>query len=340
MSVLLDSGFLTQGARQIRGRHPDRAAMQNLLLAPTLTVGDPDVAGPLAVFPVFGPPPRLEYVSYAEAAAQGAAVTELPHGASVNDVLVHNPLPLPFLLYEGEELKGAQQDRTVDAAVLVPAGATIKVAVSCVEHGRWDGSRHAEPFAPSSNAAFPSLRAAKSRRMRERLAGGLEARADQHEVWQTVAERSDALAAPSATGAMGDAFKHRARDISPLRDAVTRRDGQLGTIVAFAGTFAVVDLVSRPDVFAALHGPLVSGYALDALDRRARPAPATADAQALLATLAAEPVSATAGAGLGETVHFVSGTGLMHDDELIQLSAFIEEPRRARRIRRPSQRGQ
>ena len=309
------------------------------LLESTLTAGPPDVAGALSVFPLFGSPPRLEYLSYAEAAAAGATVHELPGGASVNDLLVTNPLGVPFLLYEGEELKGAQQDRTVDAAVLVPAGATLKVAVSCVESGRWDGSRAAEPFAPSPEAAFPSLRAAKSRAMRTKLSGGLEARADQHEVWQTVAERSEALSAPSATGAMGDAFKHRGDEVASLRDAVARRDGQLGALVAIAGRFVVLDMVSRPDVFAALHGPLVSGYALDAIGHPPGRVPPLAAAQAVLAEIAAEPASRAGSVGMGETVHSRSGTGLICDGELIQLSAFIDEPRRARRIRRPSQRG-
>ena len=309
------------------------------LLETTLSVGAPDVAGALVVFPVFGPPPRLEYLSYAEAAAAGASVREMPRAASVNDLLVTNPLRLPFLLYEGEELKGAQQDRTVDAAVLVPAGASLKVAVSCVEHGRWDGSRHDEAFVPSSEAAFPALRAAKSRAMRTRLAGGLEARADQHEVWEAVAERSSDLAAPSATGAMGDAFRHRSGEVEAMRSAVVRRDGQLGALVAIGGRFVVLDMVSRPDVFAALHGPLVSGYALDAIGRSADRVPPLTAAQAVLAEISAEPASRAPSVGLGDTVHSRSGTGLACDGELLQLSAFIDEPRRARRIRRPSERG-
>lgn len=313
--------------------------MPTLLSQSSLTVTAPDVAGPLAVFGVLGPPPRLEYVSYAEASAAGATAGELPGGASVNDVLVSNPLPVPFLLYEGEELRGAQQDRTVDAAVLVPAGASLRVAVSCVEHGRWDGSRHGEAFAPSPQAAFPSLRAAKSRRMRSALAAGMEARADQHEVWQTVADRSADLAAPSATGAMNDAFESRRGELSEMCAAVRRRDGQIGALVAIGGRFVVLDVVSRADVFAALHGPLLSGYALDAIGRATGPVPSVQDASALLETIAAEPVTAVPTAGLGEAVTFASGAGLVHDGELIQLSAFIEEPRRARRIRRPSQRG-
>jgi hypothetical protein len=141
-----------------------------------LRIGVPDVRGPLAVFPVFGPAPRLAY-------GHGTAVVkELQDGASVNDLLVVNPGPLPVLLYEGEEVLGAQQNRTFDVSVLVPAGVSLHVPVSCVEGGRWDGGRHAEPFRQAPQAAYPTLRAMKQRVAAERVAAGEPPRASQRAV--------------------------------------------------------------------------------------------------------------------------------------------------------------
>jgi hypothetical protein len=51
-------------------------------LAEPLRLGDPDVHGPLAVFPLFGPAPQLGYVSFAQGCAAGASVKELEGGAS------------------------------------------------------------------------------------------------------------------------------------------------------------------------------------------------------------------------------------------------------------------
>src|SRR3954452_15741899 len=134
-------------------------------VAASLRVGEPDVAGPLAVFPVFGPDPALEYRSFAEACALGAAIRELPT-PSVNDVLVDNPLDVAVLLYEGEEVQGAQQDRTLDVSVLVAAGSRLQVPVSCVEAGRWDDEGGVEELRPAPQSAFPELRRAKSRAAR------------------------------------------------------------------------------------------------------------------------------------------------------------------------------
>lgn len=89
------------------------------------------------MFPLFADrPPSLSYVAFANGFRDGVTVKELGAGARVNDVVVHNPLEVPVLLYEGEEVLGAQQNRTFDASVLVGARCTLEVPVSCVEERR------------------------------------------------------------------------------------------------------------------------------------------------------------------------------------------------------------
>src|ERR1700761_6554198 len=91
-------------------------------LAVQMTVSAPTVVGSLAVFPLIADrEPSVRYISFAEAVQQGATVKELDGGPSVNDLIVHNPLDVRILLYEGEEVLGAQQNRTFDASVLVAA---------------------------------------------------------------------------------------------------------------------------------------------------------------------------------------------------------------------------
>ena len=76
-----------------------------------LAVADPDVVGPLAVFPLITTqPPALRYQAFAQAVAHGACVRELPGEASVNDLQVANPLDVPVLLAQGD------RDTTIPAA--------------------------------------------------------------------------------------------------------------------------------------------------------------------------------------------------------------------------------
>ena len=64
-------------------------------LAEPLKVGEPDVFGALAVYPVWGPAPRQSYVSFAQGRDTGVQIKELEGGASVNDLVVINPTETP-----------------------------------------------------------------------------------------------------------------------------------------------------------------------------------------------------------------------------------------------------
>jgi hypothetical protein len=266
-------------------------------------------------------------------------LTELPGGASVRDLVVENPTSLPVLLFEGEEVLGAQQNRTFDVSVLVPARSRLAVPVSCVEAGRWDSSRHAEELAPAPHAAHPELRrmkaAHKADRVEQRLAAAVEARADQSEVWASVASKSARHGTHSPTGSMHDIYEGRRSALEALRRAIHLHPGQAGAIAAIGGEISVLDYVSRADVFAALHGPLVEGYALDALEAIEGDAPAIATARGFALLVGDSAVARrTPSIGLGDEVRFacngVAGSALAVDGELVQLSAFPADGRRHR----------
>ncbi len=325
----------------------------NTYLGHPLTVGQPDVSGPMAVYPVFGGAPVLDYTSMSRAHTQGFTIKELPGGTSVRDLLVANPGPKPVLLFEGEEVLGAQQNRTFDSSVLVPVGEPLNVPVSCVEAGRWDGSRHSESFRPAPQAAHPDLRKEKARQAsRARSAGG-EGRADQSEVWNMVAAKSRDLGVRSSTDSLNDVYEARRGNLNELTSAINLHEGQIGAVLQIGNEVIAIDLVSRPDVFADLHTPLVQGYSLDALGAGTG-AEAGVDeplAEDFVDSVVGNRILEQDGIGLGRDFRFeldsLIGSGLVSGDELIQMSAFTgtsgNEPAAGPqinqgRIRRPSRR--
>jgi hypothetical protein len=330
-------------------------ALADTLSGP-IEVGDPDMAHGLTVYPLIGPPAALDYVAFASVHDQ-VAITELDGGASVNDLTVMNDSGKPVLLYEGEEILGAQQNRVLDVSVLIAAGAKIGIPVSCVERGRWDGLRHRERFRPSPQTADPKMRRLKSKRARVNADAGREARADQAEVWDEVDARGFELRTTSPTAAMHDVFEGHRERLAEIGDAIDLHDGQCGSVAVIGGRITILDFVGRADVYAVLHPAIVEGYALDALGHERR-GDARRDSAVDAATVrgftllacdspAASPI---AGAGLGATVRFagggVEGSALVHGGELVQMTAFPsdadEEPAgpgpRAHRVSRPSRR--
>jgi hypothetical protein len=317
-------------------------------LAAQITVAEPTVVGPLAVFPLIADrAPSVRYVSFAEAVRRGATVKELGTGASVNDLVIRNPLDVPVLLYEGEEVLGAQQNRTFDISMLVAGASVLQVPVSCVEAGRWDGARHDESFVPAPQTANPRLRRMKNTQARASLAAGMEARAVQGEVWREVADTAGRHGVNSRTGAMHDVFERRREQLDAVTRAVEMQCGQVGMLAAIGGRFVVLDHVSDLDAFAALHGPLVQGYALDALEASDAAPPSIEDARDFIELLFATPCTLGPAVGLGEGLRFafggLAGTGLVHEGELVTVTAFADEPDHrgpavAARVHRPSRR--
>ena len=115
------------------------------------------------------------------------------------------------------------------------------------------------------------------------LAVGGPAGPDHPEVWNEIDAKRARLAAFSETSAMHDVYESRRDRLNQINEAVSVRDGQSGALVALGGSFVVLDWVSRPEVFASLHGALVQGYGLDAIETEEAPAPPVDEAEGFVA---------------------------------------------------------
>ncbi len=152
--------------------------------------------------------PRAAYLTLDEAIPLGFHVTELDAAGSVPELLAKNPLDSNVLLYDGEELLGAKQNRILNVTVLVPARSETKIPVSCVEEGRW--SARSAHFAPSTHTAYPELRRRKAVQL---SAAPLERGIAQAAVWEEVSAKADRLGVQSPTRAQADIYRER-----PTRD--------------------------------------------------------------------------------------------------------------------------
>jgi ARG and Rhodanese-Phosphatase-superfamily-associated Protein domain len=288
-------------------------------------LGRPQLAGALAVFPVLGPEPRTVYRSLAHAAALGTSVTEVDGLGSVGDVLVCNPTDEALLIYEGEEIHGARQNRTFDVHALVPPDVELELPVSCVEQGRWDGRRGAERFAPAPHAPDPQLRHTKRVHANRSASQGSSPRADQGEVWNEVSTRLSAHCVSSPGSALSDVYRAKRRDLDELRRDIRHLPDQLGAVVEVSGRPVALDLASRWEVFADLLPRLAGGYALQALGAaQAEPNERAAYGFLTAALEAPRRWLPTPGMGDGFAIsqRGVDGSGLVVGAELISLSAF------------------
>jgi len=265
--------------------------------------------------------PAAAYTTLAGALRRGLEVTEKGSGGSVPELLVTNPLVERVLLYDGEELVGAKQNRILNLTVLLAEASVTPIPVSCVEAGRW--RRRSATFAAADHTAGPQLRLRKARALGEdALARGVA----QQEVWQAVAEQAGRRGVDSPTAAHADMFVHHEAGLAELRDAFPARPGQCGVILVLPDGRVCLDYLSRPDAYAEHHRKLIDGYLMDALDQLDRPAAGIEPAHRLLHRLSLVSASHRASAGLGidlrVTTKSVAATGLELEGEILQLSAY------------------
>lgn len=282
--------------------HPALSALLD-----SLPLGTPSLHGGIGLWPVLAAPcPEPFYVTLVEALGQdGFRITEVSEGGSVPELRVVNSTPQHVLLFDGEELQGAKQNRILNTTILVGAGTELAVPVSCTERGRWD--YRSREFGSSGNFAHAELRKSKSANVTISLQAAGSYASDQGAVWNEIEDLHACAetAGSSETRAMRDAYEERRREIEDFAASVPLVDGQCGLLAVVGDRVEGVDVLSRPEAYARLHKRLVESHAMDFLVRKRGRAVKPADPEA--------PARFLAEAARGrETVHEAPGLGVDH----------------------------
>jgi len=99
---------------------------------------EPTVHRGITVIPLYPRrDPEAAYATLADGLRRGVRITETGPDGSVPELVVSNPLDERVLLYDGEELIGAKQNRILNLTVLLAPQSRTPIPVSCVEAGRW-----------------------------------------------------------------------------------------------------------------------------------------------------------------------------------------------------------
>jgi hypothetical protein len=304
-----------------------------------LQLGEPIEHRGVVIAPLFPTrDPEVSYLTLDEALSRGLAITETDAAGTVPELAVDNPLDQKVLLYDGEELLGAKQNRILNVTVLVAEQTAVNIPVSCVEQGRWASRSVAMDAA--GHVSHAHLRRRKAETLAARpLARGVA----QGEVWDELRAKAARMEAWSPTGAAKDVYDAHRPSLDELEAHFPPEPGQCGALLALGDTLCL-DWLSRTDAFDQLWPKLRRGYLLDALEALDQPATPADTIAGFVDEVTALPPTTQPSVGLGDDLRLrggrVIGSGLELDGELIQLSAFTSDgaERAFGRIARPSRR--
>ena len=301
-------------------------------IADNLKLGELLIHNELAVVPLFcttvgGP----EYLTLKEALdGGGLTISEVSQGGSVPELKVINAGTKHVLLIDGEELAGAKQNRVLNTTILVAAGASALIPVSCTEQGRW--SYRSAHFEDSDVCMSPSLRSRKNASVSCSLEESHSFRSDQGEVWNSIEELHASHRTSSGTGAMKDAYEAKREDLSSYMEAFPCQEGQCGMAVLIKGRVAGVEMVSRPEAYRHLHAKLLQSYAMDISQARpSQSGPVLAKVQKILEQMMSAAEQRFPSVGLGEDCRYTAksllGSALQVEEWLVHLAFFRSSER-------------
>jgi hypothetical protein len=303
----------------------------------------------LTVFPLLRPDGpwggdegELRYLLLSEAFRTGHVSVEEVGQGTVPWLQVRNGGKEGVLILDGEQLLGGKQNRMVNRSILVPGKAEVRIPVSCMEQGRWSGGHR--PMTGTGLHSPSSVR----RKARDVEAGRASAGHDvssdylqeaQGAVWQKISELSHSFETRSHTGDLDQVYRSRRDLVEDRLSHFPPVAGQVGILAFWQGTPLGMDELGSQTLWSRVHGRILRGYMLDAMDLeadRGRPAPEAEavpraeEARAFLGKVesADRTEAPSVGAGRYQVLSGAVVGGELHDGEpLIHRSAFPVEER-------------
>lgn len=272
-------------------------------------------------------------------------VEEVDDEGSVNDILLRNKSDKKALLFEGEEVLGAMQNRILNVSILASGGSKQKIPVSCVEEGRWHHEADDEDeqrFHVADRMHYASGRAAENRAVNRNLESKRGFRGDQGRVWSDIEEKSMRLQAESPTSASDAMYVSTKANLDKHVAYFKHAPAQIGSVFLIHNEVAGLEVFASEKTHASLLPRLIKSYALDAVDQaimRDKPTPDQKSSADTLSAIAADVrtkmfldqlknawTKQFDGVSLGQNIRFrhdnLTGGALIHDNVLLHMCAF------------------
>jgi hypothetical protein len=207
---------------------------------------------------------KPDYISSDEAFKLGCLqIKEVSESGSVPHLLAVNKCNRKVLLPEGEEVKGAKQNRTFNTSILLKENSETVIPVSCTEQGRW--RYHKETFDPTDSWIPSEMRMKKIRSVSRSAFINKNYFSNQREVWDEVHRYENLIGFRSQTNALRDVLNAKKKDFDKITGHFPLVDNQTGLAVFIDGKLKGMDVITNHKVFKQLYPKILKSYLTDAI---------------------------------------------------------------------------
>lgn len=288
-----------------------------------ITVGEPIEYQNLRLFPIVTKTTLdlRDYLTLDEAMDKGCLKIKEFGSGEVNFVKIKNNSKEMVFILTGEMITGAKQDRMIKEDVLLPPNSDwIKVAVYCVEHGRWTA---VSPEFKSEQLVVPNV-------VRQRA----KITESQTEVWDEVAKSQERLGIASKTGTVRANYEDERiqKEVAKYAENFERipkiAKSTIGVVVTTGNRIICFDLFANNGLLKKLWKKLVKSYAMDALSG-AKSSVDKEDINEFLETFEEAKYVSAGTPGLGKLVVIEStigkGSALGYENGVVHMDFFPNE---------------
>ena len=207
--------------------------------------------------------PEIEYLTLNEVMGKNLIeITEVDESGIVSTLNVTNNGDSSVLLFDGEEVKGAKQNRVLNTTILVPEYSEIQIPVSCTEQGRWDYK--SPKFEDSGILASSKIRKCTTDSVSESLKQNNSYSSNQDVIWDEVDCLCDFSNVKSSTNAMNDVYEAKNDNLEDYAKKFPLSN-QNGVLIFINNEIIGMELLSSEDNYAKYHKKIIKSYSLDAL---------------------------------------------------------------------------
>jgi hypothetical protein len=267
--------------------------------------------------------PHLDLVEDA-ISKESVRITETSDRGEVPVLKVENKGDQPVLILEGEELVGGKQNRVVNITVIVHAGSSLEIPVSCMEAGRWAYRRREFD---SGEALFRARSRAVQKEsviacMREE--GSF--RSDQRAVWNEVSQSLGEMGASSSTSDFRAGRERVSLRIEEFVNGFRATDRQVGAVFISSTGVLGMELLGTPDLFKRASGKIVRSFAFEVLSEESIEDIRSDETESWWKKVLNASISMHSSPGPGDVVKLnnpdLIGSGLLWNNALVHFSCF------------------
>ena len=222
-------------------------------LCNTIELLEPQVHENLAVIPLKSERTYIDILTLKKGFELGLAEVKECETSQVNTLLVENRAVTPLILIDCEEVVGGDQNRIVNATILIDAKSEMKIPVSCTEKGRW---AYKSEFKQSAYIANYKTRRAKEYASRS-------SHSYQDVIWSSIHQLESENEFASPTSAMEESYENLKRKHNQIIEEFDIIPGQNGILVIVDGEIKGFELFLNPEIYKEFHEKILKSYLID-----------------------------------------------------------------------------